>query len=212
VRKETRSSGNNLAVGGDLIRRVYRCRLDAESSQPWRRTGFRHPELRKHVREHRGELLAALLTIARSWFVAGQPAPSTPILGSYERWCTVIGGILEQIQVAGFLADLDELYAETDEETPQWERLLERWLELLGSMWVTLNQLIQALGADGRISTLAEILPTDLAGWLGKDGFQSAVGKALKRRANVRQGDRGLRIQRQKDNHVKSYVYRVVHD
>lgn len=103
--------------------------------------------------------------------MAGEPAPSTPILGSYERWCTVIGGILEQIQVAGFLADLDQLYAETDEETPQWERFLERWLELLGPRWVTLYQLIQALGNDTRLSSLEEILPTELCRLAGQKRF-----------------------------------------
>lgn len=46
VRATWVATGNNLAVGGDLIRRVYRCRLDAEMSQPWRRSGFKHPELR----------------------------------------------------------------------------------------------------------------------------------------------------------------------
>src|SRR5262245_56979558 len=36
------ATGNNLAVAGDLARRCYWIRLDAQTSRPWQRTGFRY--------------------------------------------------------------------------------------------------------------------------------------------------------------------------
>ena len=59
------STGNNIQVGGDLGRRCYRIRLDAGVARPWQRNGFKHPHLLRHVLGHRGELLAAILTLAR---------------------------------------------------------------------------------------------------------------------------------------------------
>src|ERR1019366_2314257 len=59
------ATGNNIQLGGDMPRRCSWIRLDARESQPSRRTGFRPAGLRSWVREHRGELIVALLTIAR---------------------------------------------------------------------------------------------------------------------------------------------------
>src|SRR5207245_1206363 len=73
------ANGNNLRLGGDLPRRCYWIRLDAKTSRPWKRTGFTHPELIQWVSENRERLLAALLTIAVSWFAAGKPAASSTV-------------------------------------------------------------------------------------------------------------------------------------
>src|SRR5262249_29538717 len=66
-------TGNNIALGGDLPRRCYWIRLDAQCSEPWRNRQFRHPDLPGWVRANRGRLLSASLTLARAWFVAGCP-------------------------------------------------------------------------------------------------------------------------------------------
>ncbi|MCA3395866.1 MAG: toprim domain-containing protein, partial [Roseomonas sp.] len=39
------ATGNNPAVSHEIARRLVRIRLDARSDQPWRREGFRHPDL-----------------------------------------------------------------------------------------------------------------------------------------------------------------------
>jgi hypothetical protein len=68
------ATGNNIVLGGDLARRCYWIRLDAQCSEPWRNRQFRHPDLRAWVRENRGRLLSASLTLARAWFVASSGA------------------------------------------------------------------------------------------------------------------------------------------
>ena len=88
-------TGNNITLGGDLPRRCYRIRLNAQCSEPWRNRQFRHPDLRGWVRTSRGRLLSACLTLARAWFIAGCPPPASPIVGSFEEWCRIAGGILE---------------------------------------------------------------------------------------------------------------------
>ena len=65
------ATGNNVQLAGDMPRRCYWIRLDAKQSKPFHRTGFRHENLRAWVTEHRGELIAALLILARYWFRQG---------------------------------------------------------------------------------------------------------------------------------------------
>ena len=49
------------------------------------------------------ELLAALLTIASAWYVAGQPKANVPVIGSFEDWCIKIGSILSFAEVGNSL-------------------------------------------------------------------------------------------------------------
>jgi len=119
------ATGNNIQLGGDMPRRCYWIRLDAKMSRPFQRTGFRHENLRGWVIEHRGELVTAILTIARYWFAQGQPKPkSIKPLGSFESWCYVIGGILEAAGVEGFLGNIETMFEDSDLEAAQWEAFL----------------------------------------------------------------------------------------
>ena len=97
-------NGNNIQLGGDLLRRCYWIRLDAKMSRPWERKGFKPKDLGAWVMENRGQLIAAILTMARAWYVAGCPKPTTPKLGSFESWCDTVGGILHFAQIIGSLA------------------------------------------------------------------------------------------------------------
>jgi hypothetical protein len=97
------ATGNNIQLGGDMPRRCYWVRMDAQCSKPFQRSGFKHRRLKENVLARRGELLAALLTLVRAWFVAGSPAPSITPVGSYEGWSTMIGGVLQHAGIEGFL-------------------------------------------------------------------------------------------------------------
>jgi len=79
------ATGNNLTIGGDLIRRALLCSMDA---------GVERPELRvfnvnaiEVAQIRRSELVAAALTVLRAWHVA---TPSNPLnltpFGSFEEW------------------------------------------------------------------------------------------------------------------------------
>ncbi|MEJ7608075.1 MAG: hypothetical protein WKF37_17855, partial [Bryobacteraceae bacterium] len=113
-------TGNNIQLGGDMPRRCYWVRMDAKCSKPFERNGFRHKRLKQYVLLHRGELLAALLVLARSWFNAGRPDPGLTSVGSYEDWTTVVGGILQYAGIQGFMANSSELFTQGDAESIQW--------------------------------------------------------------------------------------------
>jgi hypothetical protein len=189
------AAGNNVQLGGDLARRGYWIRLDAKMSRPWQRRGFRHPDLLGWAAEHRGELLSALLTLARGWFAAGRPDADVPPLGGFDEWARMIGGILAAAGVKGFLDNLDDFYDQADQEAVAWERFFATWLGALGAEPVTVGDLAKAVAEEG---PLRDALPDDdLADRLGKPAaFRSKMGKALAARNGTRFGDAGLRVEK----------------
>ena len=115
------ATGNNLLVRGDLTRRCCLIRLDAKVPRPDERDAFRIPNLVGWTREHRGELLWALLVMTRAWVAADHPEPDLPRLGSFEDWQRIIGGILQVAGVGGSLANRRELVACRDDSAAEWD-------------------------------------------------------------------------------------------
>ncbi len=124
------ATANNLRLGDDMSRRVYKIQMDAKSSKPMQREDFRHPRLLDYVSEHRGELVHALLMIARFWFCQGKPRAKVTPLGSFESWHSTMASILENSGIQGFMGNLSETL-NRDESQDQWtifmEALEERW-------------------------------------------------------------------------------------
>ncbi len=84
------ATANNAAIIGETARRICHIRIDCREENPEERTGFSYPNLVEHVRKHRGELLAAALTILRAYVLAGRPKAELPSWGSYEQWSDLI--------------------------------------------------------------------------------------------------------------------------
>jgi hypothetical protein len=120
------ATSNNLTLKRDLVRRTVYCRLDPNIEHPEDRGGFRH-ELPSYAYTRRSELVWAVLTSVRRWLALGSPRPSGTPLGSFEEWSRVIGGILEVLEIPGFLDDRETLRANTDTENECEQWLLEQW-------------------------------------------------------------------------------------
>lgn len=141
VRATWIATGNNLRVGRDLPRRCYRISIDAKTAEPFRRDGFKIPNLRGHLYEHRGELLADLLTAARAWYAAGKPEAERPVtLGNFEEWCRIVGGILSFCGWQGFLSNVGELYEAADPDAAAWRDFFVAWNERFEDKAVTTKQ------------------------------------------------------------------------
>jgi hypothetical protein len=87
------ASGNNMRFGGDLHRRVIPIVLRTTEENPELRSGFKHNPLLDYIKENRGKLVAAALTLGRySMQVNSKLVP----LGSFEAWSKVArNGIYE---------------------------------------------------------------------------------------------------------------------
>jgi hypothetical protein len=96
-------TGNNVQLTGDLGRRVVPIRFDPKMEHPEDRTGFRYPDLRGHVSEHRPRLYSAALTVLAAYLCSPdkrQPGGK----GSFEHWDAVVRGAI--VWASG--QDLDE--------------------------------------------------------------------------------------------------------
>lgn len=102
-------TGNNVQVLGDTSRRYYPIELFFDGEHPENRSAaeFKHSDLESWTDEHRGELLTAVFTIIRAWQVAGCQKRAASF-GSFERWDSIIGGIISNAGVPGFLGNLAE--------------------------------------------------------------------------------------------------------
>lgn len=213
------ATGNNIQVAGDMPRRCYWIRLDAKQSQPFRRTGFQHADLRTWVREHRGELIAALLTIARYWYVQGRPEPKAlKPLGSFEGWCRTIGGMLQAAGVDGFLGNAETMFQQSDSEAVQWEAFLLALCDLFSGQPFRVADVVDRLQVrDPQLLTteskrLREALPDFLADAADRTGgfFQRRLGKCFAERSGRRFGESQVFLERaDEDRKAKVQRWRV---
>jgi putative DNA primase/helicase len=87
----TFANGNNLTVGADVVRRTVQCALDANMEVPEAREFAADPVAA--VLADRGLYIAACLTIARAYIVAGRPGRS-PRRASYDGWSDTVRSAL----------------------------------------------------------------------------------------------------------------------
>jgi hypothetical protein len=158
--------------------------MDARLARPWMRDpkSFKYHHLMQWVKENRGRLLAAALTMARAWVQAGKPIPEgLPPLGGFEDWTNTVGGVLAHAGLTGFLGNLDFMYTRSDVETPQWEGFLAAWQEILGEAATTTAKVVETINGN---DILADALPDTIDRDPKK--INRSLSHSLARRAGVR--------------------------
>jgi len=119
-------SANNPKLSMEIARRCIRIRIDPGDEQPWKRTGFKHDPIREWAKQNRRQLVQAILTLIQHWIMSGAPH-SCQTMGSFETWSRVIGGMIQQFGLPGFLDDTDEFYDAADPESGEWRAFVEAW-------------------------------------------------------------------------------------
>lgn len=94
-------TGNNLSLGGDLVRRTIVCLIDPDMANPETRTGFAITDLPRWVGEHRNEILWSLLVLVRAWVAAGRPLEDRKQSDGFATWEKTVGGILNVAGIPG---------------------------------------------------------------------------------------------------------------
>jgi len=184
-------NGNNIQLAGDMPRRCYRIRLDAMDAQPWLINGpgdekeYKYDPLIPYVAQNRGEILKAVFTMTRAWILADRPPSTNPILGSYEEWSKILGGILEFAGVENFLGNLTDMYSDMDTDTDQWALFLSTWyaIQKIQVDWAGGITTAQLIAYMKKLSgeRLVENLPPPLDGaWDGPEKrFAQIVGNVF---------------------------------
>jgi hypothetical protein len=141
-------TGNNPTLHQEIARRTLRCRLDAGVEQPWLREGFAISNLKEWLPVHRAEMIWAVLTIIRSWFVAGQPKADR-VLGMFESYSQIIGGILRHAGINDFMTDGALVPPTEDLQTEAEQWLVTWWWSSYGEGMVTIGNLREIVNQPG---------------------------------------------------------------
>lgn len=212
-------TGNHVVLGGDLGRRTYFIHLNQKLARAYYygatpETERRYPDMREFIAEHQGEFLAALLTIARAWFAAGQPLPKnrTLLWGTYRKWCHMISGMLEFANIEGFLATHEADLDEQSEEEFEYEGFFTACYEQFGDRPVGAGEIVAAMD-ETESNAIIEALPGQLVKEKDKNrlprSFAVTLGHFLKNRRNHPIG-RSLAFVEEagRDKHAKKALWR----
>ena len=131
-------TGNNPKLSFEMVRRSVRVRIDAGLDRPDCGRSFKIPNLRAWIEKYRLLLVQACLTLVQAWVAAGMPKGDR-IVGGFERWSEVMGGILEVVGIPGFLENLDEHRESADSET-SFRSFLANWDDKYGDRCTTAKQ------------------------------------------------------------------------
>lgn len=146
------ATGNNIALSTEIARRSIRIRLDPKMDQPWTRKPeeFKYPNILQWCHDHRPQLVWSCLITIQAWIAAGKPEPAKdiPVLGSFEDWTRVMGGILEVAGIEGFLGNLDEFYRASDTEGETLRAFVQAWYNKFVSNIVNVKDLFELITED----------------------------------------------------------------
>jgi hypothetical protein len=156
------------------------------------RTDFTINDLDSWWNAHRGEVLAAILTIARGWVVAGRPTVVSRS-DDFARWVDGLRGLMAWAGFKGlFGGSSTEVAMSTDDE--EWQAFLEALFRVFAEKPFTVKSVVERLHDDregglGRKRAIdPAMLPGDLAQqWShirdGRDqGFRKSLGWWLRNR------------------------------
>jgi hypothetical protein len=170
------ATGNNLELDKDMCSRALFCRLDPRTEHPEQRE-FRIPHLLDHMREHRAEIVLALLTILRAFVVAGRPKANVRPLNRFGGWSDLVRSALIWLGEADPVLTMNPI-GQADPETQGLVMLLHALRGVFESKEFTAAQTISSafMGAPLR-EALDVVCPARVGS--GHDGRR--LGRFLQR-------------------------------
>lgn len=128
-------TGNNLSLGGDLVRRTIIITIDPNMANPEERQ-FAITDLKAWALENRNRLLWALLTLIRNWVAQDRPMQERKQSDSFALWEASVGGILAAARIPGKFDDQSGKRAASGGDDDGLAGVLERlWEAHEGRDW-----------------------------------------------------------------------------
>lgn len=128
-------TGNNLKSGDDMARRMVWVRIDpgAPDADQRPQSAFKVGNLIKWLEAGNAErVLRAMLTLVKAWANAGAPRATHAddlSMANFSTWSETAGGLLEFLDIPGFLGNRKEMAEGENEELDEWGPLLEALLK-----------------------------------------------------------------------------------
>ena len=201
------ANGNNLSLNGDIPRRAYFSRLDAKMAQPWTRSGFKHKNIIGWTKKNRGIILSKLLIIASAWIKAGRPKGVDRVIGGFDEWVEIVGGILIFSGCKDFLGNLDILYENVDEGMNEWQDFLTELYKIFSDRLFSSTDISSAIDEK---KELLRVLPAKLDDKIrtGDKSNPKKIGKFLRKKLDVMCVN-GLILNQEYDSHNKINMWRI---
>ena len=133
-------TGNNPDLSLEIARRCIRIRIESPDERPWLRKDFKHDPIEDWVLEHRNEIVQAILVLIQAWVSEGAPLADVT-MGSFQQWAKTMGGILEFLDIPGFLDNRDEMYEVADAKEMEWRCFVQAWWNEYGGAPVATSDL-----------------------------------------------------------------------
>jgi len=165
-------TGNNLSLGGDLVRRTIIISIDPNMANPETRA-FAIPDLKAWTTAHRNELLWALLVLIRAWVAAGRPLAERAQSDSFATWEATVAGILAVCGVQGEFDQMSGQKAATGGDDDGLGQVLEHiWASHADREWLV-AQVLEPVGDQWALADM-DWLPSVV---LDKMARSTAAGK-----------------------------------
>jgi hypothetical protein len=173
-------TGNNLCIGGDLVRRTVSVTIDPGVPDPHLRTGFAIPNLEDWTHQRRADLIAALLTLIRAWVAAGRPTRARGSDG-FARWIEAIEGILTTAGVPGSFDSAQTTSRSVGSEDEEWAEFLDAVHTVFGTQAWTAKQLLEQVNTIGTVLPLSKQTQAQPARLIPLDALPSKLADQVSR-------------------------------
>ena len=185
-------TGNNINLGGDLIRRTVMISIDPGMPDPQNRHQFKIADLEGWVTMNRGRIIHALLTLVRTWINAGFPCERTSGDG-YAQWVGCINGILSVAGIPGTFDAPESRIQEQGSEDEEWGTFLEKLAEVFGTEPFTAKEVLRMVNTSGLEGSIGrpisvESLPGNLGEQITRTSNPAHLGRTLGRWLMNRRG------------------------
>lgn len=206
------ATGNNLTLNGDIPRRSYLIQLDAKMARPWERTAFKHPDINRWVKENRGLVLSKLLIMAAAWASNGRAQGPDKVIGGFDAWVGIAGGILLYSGANNFLGNLDKLYLEVDSGNDEWAGFFAVWLASYKSAEKTVSDVL--LDIKDSYHPLNRVIPVEIVEKIkyNTPGDARKIGILFRKKLKVRYrvGEKCIMLTQNFDKNTNGMVWKVL--
>jgi hypothetical protein len=173
-------TGNNVRLSGELVRRLVMIDLDARLSNPAMRTAFRHSDIKGWIAKNRGLLVWACLTLIQNWIAKGKIEQNDQVLASFESYSRIMGGILRDAGLNGFMGNRAQLAESSDDDADDvLQQLIETWWEECGAAPLYLTPTANPKDASVAALAIAHNIDLGVRKQLNGDGDPSYPTKPL---------------------------------
>ena len=190
---------NGARFSRDIARRTITVKLDAKTSEPFKRTGWKIPDLIPYCIQNRSRIIRACLILARAWVVAGRPKDDRLVAGSFEAWQRVTGGILRHAHLDELPDALEESRGR-DVDAAETDEFVTMWWQNYGEQPVTAVQLAEASMSVGIFAKQLERSKAPV--WRGRH-----MTEILRKMTN--QVFQGMKVQRSDAQVHGHWMYRL---